>query len=168
VSRTDSVKETTKARTVARILLAGERAVEPVVSQARTAGRAFRVWQIQRQIDADVDALSANKQENLGRHLARTDGGGGEAYDDLAATDSDAADALIRIQDPLIERQFVNAYRRGEVDDEQLASALRRYDGLDANKKQTADELIDETGANGVKLRPEWMATVSVAFSISI
>ena len=101
-----------------------------MVSQARTAGRAFRVWQIQRQLDSDVDGLSASKQENLGRHLARTDGGGREAYDDLVATDSDAADALIRIQDPLIERQFIDAYRRGEVDDEQLASALRRYDEL--------------------------------------
>jgi hypothetical protein len=43
LARVDSAKETGKARTVARILLAGERAVEPVVSQARTAGRAFRV-----------------------------------------------------------------------------------------------------------------------------
>ena len=123
-----------------------------MVSQARTAGRAFRVWRIQRQLDSDVDGLSANKQENLGRHLTRTDGGGGEAYDDLAAIDSDAADALVRIQDPLIERQFVDAYRRGEVDDEQLASALRRYDELDADRKGTADEVIDETGASGVKL----------------
>ena len=130
LARVDSAKEAAKARTVARILLAGERAVEPVVSQARTAGRAFRVWRIQRQLDSDVDGLSASKQENLGRHLARTDGGGGEAYDDLVATDSDAADALVRIQDPLIERQFIDAYRRGEVDDEQLASALRRYDEL--------------------------------------
>ena len=104
-------------------MLAGDQAVEPVVSQARTAGRAFRVWQIQRQLDSDVDGLSASKQENLGRHLARTDGGGGEAYDDLAATDSDAADALVRIQDPLIERQFVTAYQRGEVDSDELIGA---------------------------------------------
>ena len=52
----------------------------------------------------------------------------------------------------LIERQFITAYQRGEVDNEQLASALRRYDGLDANKKGTADELLSETGASGVKL----------------
>ena len=101
-----------------------------MVSQARTAGRAFRVWRIQRQIDADVDALSASKQEDLGRFLARTDADGRQTHDALAATDSDAADALVRIQDPLIERQFIDAYRRGEVDDEQLASALRRYDEL--------------------------------------
>ena len=100
------------------------------MSQARTAGRAFRVWRLQRQLDSDVDGLSASKQENLGRHLARTDADGRQTHDALAATDSDAADALVRIQDPLIERQFIDAYRRGEVDDEQLASALRRYDEL--------------------------------------
>ena len=33
-----------------------------------------------------------------------------------------------------------------------MASALRRYDELDANKKGTADELLSETGASGVKL----------------
>jgi hypothetical protein len=77
---------------------------------------------------------------------------GCRALDDLADGDRDAADALIRIQDPLIERQFVDAYRRGEVDDKQLASALRRYDELDADRKGTADEVIGEPGASGVKL----------------
>ena len=52
----------------------------------------------------------------------------------------------------MIERQFVDAYRRGEIDNEQLASALRRYDELDADRKGTADEVIGETGASGIKL----------------
>jgi len=43
LARVDSAKETGKARTVARILLAGERAVEPVVSQARTRRPGVRV-----------------------------------------------------------------------------------------------------------------------------
>ena len=38
---------------------------------------------------------------------------GCRALDDLADGDRDAADALVRIQDPLIERQFVDAYQRG-------------------------------------------------------
>jgi hypothetical protein len=59
-----------------------------------------------------VDALSANKQENLGRHLARTEADGRQTYDALAATDSDAADALAAIEDPVTQRQFVNAYQR--------------------------------------------------------
>ena len=123
-----------------------------MVSQARTAGRAFRVWRIQRQIDGDVDGLSASKQENLGRHLARTDGGGGEAYDDLRAVDSDAADTLAAIDDPVAQRQFVNAYQRGEVDSDELATALKRYDELDANGEQFADEIIAQTGDDGPDL----------------
>ena len=80
---------------------------------------------------------AVGKQAGEPRSTPRSDGRGrGEAYDDLAAIDSAAADALVRIQDPLIERQFVNAYRRGEVDDVQLASALRRYDEFDANKSR--------------------------------
>ena len=63
-----------------------------------------------------MDALSANKQENLGRQLARTDVDGRQTYDALAATDSDAADALAAIEDPVTQRQFVNAYQRGEVE----------------------------------------------------
>ena len=123
-----------------------------MVSQARTAGRAFRVWQIQRQLDSDVDGLSAGKQENLGRHLARTDGGGGEAYDDLAAIDSDAADALAAIDDPMTQRQFVNAYQRGEVDEEELTSAINRYSELGAEPQEAADKLIAGTGSGGVKV----------------
>ena len=122
------------------------------MSQARTAGRAFQMWRLQRQIDADVDGLSASKQENLGRHLARTDGGGGEAYDDPAAIDSDAADALAAIEDPVTQRQFVNPYQRGEVDSDKLATALRRYDESDANGKQFTDEAIEQTGQNGPRL----------------
>ena len=100
------------------------------MSQARTAGRAFRVWRLQRSIDGDVDALSASKQEDLGRFLARTGGDGRRTYADLRAVNSDAADALAAIEDPVTQRQFVDTYRYGEVDDEQLAAALRRYDEL--------------------------------------
>ena len=109
LARVDSAKEAAKARTVARILLAGDRAVEPVVSQARTAGRAFRVWRLQRSIDADVDALPASKQQDLGRFLARTGGDGRRTYADLRTVDSDAADTLAAIDDPVTQRQFVNA-----------------------------------------------------------
>jgi hypothetical protein len=72
LARVDSAKEAAEARTVARILLAGERAVEPVVSQARTAGRAFRVWRVQQQMDADVDTLPESQQSRLGDTLVRS------------------------------------------------------------------------------------------------
>ena len=122
------------------------------MSQAQTAGRAFRVWRIQRQLDSDVDGLSASKQENLGQHLARTDGGGGEAYDDLRAVDSDAADTLAAIDDPVTQRQFVTAYQRGEVDEEELTSAINQYSELGAEPQEAADKLIAETGSGGVRV----------------
>ena len=155
LARVDSAKQAAKARTVARIMLAGDRAVEPVVSQARTAGRAFRVWRIQRSIDADVDALPASKQQDLGRFLARTGGDGRRTYADLRAVDSDAADTLAAIDDPVTQRQFVNAYERGEVDSNKLAAAIRRYDELDAEGKETADDLIAATGDEGVEFVSE-------------
>ena len=123
-----------------------------MVSQARTAGRAFRVWQIQRQLDSDVDGLSASKQQDLGRFLARTGGDGRRTYADLRAVDSNAADTLAAIDDPVTQRQFVNAYQRGEVDSDKLATALRRYDESDANGKQFTDEAIEQTGQNGPRL----------------
>ena len=36
----------------------------------------------------------------------------------------------------MTQRQFVNAYRRGEVDSGELTTALRRYDDLDSDGKQ--------------------------------
>ena len=106
-----------------------------MVSQAPTASRAFRVWQIQRQLDSDVDALSASKQENLGRFLARTGGDGRRTYADLRAVDSDTADASAAIDDPVTRRQFVTAYQRGEVDSDELATALGRCDESNASGK---------------------------------
>jgi len=50
------------------------------------------------------------------------------------------------------QRQFVNAYQRGEVDSDELATALRRYDESDTNGKQFADEVIEQTGQNGPRL----------------
>ena len=99
-----------------------------------------------------MDALSANKQENLGRHLARTEADGRQTYDALAATDSDAADALAAIEDPVTQRQFVNAYQRGEVDSDELTTALRRYEELDADEKALARRGLERSGDRGIDL----------------
>jgi len=104
------------------------------------------VWRLQRSIDGDVDALSASKQEDLGRFLARTGGDGRRTYADLRAVDSDAADTLAAIDDPVTQRQFVNAYQRGEVDSDELATALRRYDSLDSDSKSDFDEFVARNG----------------------
>ncbi|GAA0668480.1 hypothetical protein ACFQDG_14790 [Natronoarchaeum mannanilyticum] len=55
LSRIDSAKEASKARATARILLAVDGAVpERLLSQADTAGQAYRLWQLQRGMDADA------------------------------------------------------------------------------------------------------------------
>jgi hypothetical protein len=53
------------------------------------------------------------------------------------------------------QRQFVTAYQRGEVDSDELATALRQYDELDAEGKETADDLIAATGDEGVEFVSE-------------
>ena len=60
---------------------------------------------------------------------------GCRAFDDLADGDRDAGDASAAIDDPVTRRQFVDAYQRGEVDSDELATALRRYDGSNAGEK---------------------------------
>ena len=52
----------------------------------------------------------------------------------------------------MTQRQFVNAYQRGEVDSGELGTALRRYDELDASGEDAAEELIASTGDDGVDL----------------
>jgi hypothetical protein len=50
------------------------------------------------------------------------------------------------------QRQFVNAYRRGEVDSGELTTALRRYDDLDSDGKQEFDDLMARSGDDAAKL----------------
>ena len=52
----------------------------------------------------------------------------------------------------MTQRQFVNAYQRGNINEEELASAINRYSELDAEPQKAADELIAGAGSSGVKL----------------
>ena len=146
MSRADSVRQTAKARTVARILLASDRAVEPVVSQARTAGRAFRVWQIQRQLDSDVDieSLSKTEQSSLGRYLAKN----GEEGAQVVADGGENAIAVIQrfdnVDDDTVDRlaklrksgeletsdlnRLENALEAGKIDADDLRRISKLYD----------------------------------------
>ena len=46
----------------------------------------------------------------------------------------------------MTQRQFVNAYQRGEVDSDELATVLRRYDSLDSDSKNDFDEFVARNG----------------------
>lgn len=94
LARVQDAKEAAKGRVVARVLLASDDAAEPVLSQADTAGQAFRVWRVQRRIDADVADLPDSQQARLGRTIAR---GGPETARAIRQLDQDALDDLTDI-----------------------------------------------------------------------
>ena len=53
---------------------------------------------------------------------------------------------------PRTQRAFARAYGDGELDRSEAATALERYDELDASGEDTADDLIATTGDDGVDL----------------
>ncbi|WP_252718773.1 dockerin type I domain-containing protein [Haloarcula sp. CBA1122] len=80
---------------------------------------------------------------------------GRRALNDLAESDQDAADALLQMDDAATQRRFTEAYESGEVDSDELTTALTRYDSLDADGKRFADDAIERTGTDG----PDLMST---------
>ncbi|WP_408960154.1 hypothetical protein [Natrinema sp. 74] len=83
LSRIDGATDTAKARVTARLLLATDDAAEPLLSQADTAGQAYRLWRLQRSVDVNVDAMPEARQQRLGEYLARTGNDGARLFDDL-------------------------------------------------------------------------------------
>ncbi|WP_159076951.1 hypothetical protein [Halococcoides cellulosivorans] len=94
----------------------------------------------------DVDA-PVTKSAQL---IKRSDGSGQRALNALAKTDSDAADVLLKMDDRVAQMRFAKAYDSGDIDSDELATALRRYDDLDRPGKQAADEMIAATGDDAV------------------
>ena len=72
------------------------------------------------------------------------------ALDALSESDDEAADVLLRIDDPNTKWRFARAYDRS-VDGDELATALRRYDELDVGDKRAARDLLKATGDDGVR-----------------
>jgi len=79
---------------------------------------------------------------------------GRRALNDLANGNRDAADVLLNM-DPTTQRRFTRAYESDSVDSDELATALRRYDELDANEKRTADAMVARDGDDAVSLLDE-------------
>jgi hypothetical protein len=98
--------------------------------------------------DTDIDA-PAVKTADLFRN---TGPGGRRTLDALAETDGEAADVLLKIDDPETQWRFVRAYDSGEADADELATALRRYDNLDSDGKQEFDDLMARSGDDAAKL----------------
>ncbi|WP_188854272.1 hypothetical protein [Haloarcula argentinensis] len=96
----------------------------------------------------DVDA-PATKSANLFRNAGPS---GRKTLNKLADTDRKAADALLEMDDAATQRRFVKAHKQGEMSTDELSTALKRYDSLDSDGKDTANELIAQTGDDGSEL----------------
>ena len=82
-----------------------------MVSQARTAGRAFRVWRIQRQMDADMNIFPESQQSRLSDTLVRS---GPDAREAFRRTSQDALSEPIALDvGPAVRAQLApNSARR--------------------------------------------------------
>ncbi|WP_191907525.1 right-handed parallel beta-helix repeat-containing protein [Haloarcula sp. CBA1131] len=99
----------------------------------------------------DVDA-PATKSADLFRNAGPS---GRKTLNDLADTDRRAADALLKMDDAATQRRFVKAHRQGEVSSNELATAVKRYDNLDASGKDGADDVLAATGDDGTEFLAE-------------
>jgi hypothetical protein len=97
----------------------------------------------------DVDA-PASKTTDL-FDAANDPSSARRTLDALSESDDEAADILLDIDDPNTKWRFARAYDRGDVDSDELATALRRYDELDVEDKARARQLIEQTGDDGVR-----------------
>ncbi|PSP84659.1 hypothetical protein BRC96_04230 [Halobacteriales archaeon QS_6_64_34] len=86
----------------------------------------MRLWRIQRNIDADVDALPEARQANLGSTLLRAD--------------ANSRDAIQRMDQDTFE-QFSDL----DVNPQTRASFAPRYADLDADGRQAVREFVDQT-----------------------
>jgi len=98
--------------------------------------------------DTDIDA-PAVKTADLFRNTGPR---GRRTLDALAETDGEAADVLLKIDDPETQWRFVRAYDSGEADADELATALRRYEELNADEKALARRGLKRSDDGGIDL----------------
>ncbi|WP_225334164.1 hypothetical protein [Halomicrobium urmianum] len=97
---------------------------------------------------SDVDA-PASEAADLFRNAGPS---GRRALREVSDVDEEAADILLEIDDANTQRRFVRALENGEVDETELASALRRYDTYDSDGQRFASDVIKQTGDDGPRL----------------
>jgi hypothetical protein len=123
-----------------------------LLSQADTAGQAYRLWRLQRGIDADINAMAEARQQRLGAYLARTDSDGADAFDSLSpqsrrvmtdgGTDVDAD-----------FRQAVARASRSDVIDsyDQIDGTVRHIDSLPDAAQAPARRFVAASDSRGIE-----------------
>ena len=70
----------------------------------------------------------------------------------MAEVDSDAAQTLVEIENPVVQRQFVQTYKTTDVDGEAVARALNRRDSLGTQtQRREITELWESSGHDGIE-----------------
>ncbi|WP_146418425.1 hypothetical protein [Haloarcula hispanica] len=77
---------------------------------------------------------------------------GRRALNDLAESDQDAADALLQMDDAATQRRFTEAYESDSVDSDEFATAVKRYDGLDADEKAIVQRSMARSDTDAIRL----------------
>ncbi|RKS78118.1 Mg-chelatase subunit ChlD [Haloarcula quadrata] len=133
-----AISQLSKATTVPR---SGARRV---LKPARTATDTVRIRHTIRRTDVDMAELDPAQQRRLGTLLAENDPAVARAVRQM---DQDEIDALTRVEmDTRTRSDFARAYESGEVDSDELTTALTRYDSLDADGKAEFDEMLARNG----------------------
>ncbi len=164
LSRVEDAKDAAKARATARILLAVDGdAAEPLLSQADTAGSAYRLWRHQRAMDADVDALSEARQKRLGQYLLRTGDDGVAVVDSMdqstrteflsirrmTAPDGGSGPALVQMWDLRLAR----LHEQGAIDGDDLQRIVQRTaDTTSPTDRDVLLETVAYGGQNGARV----------------
>jgi Mg-chelatase subunit ChlD len=137
-----AISQLSKATTVPR---SGARRV---LKPARTATDTVRIRHTIRRTDVDMAELDPAQQRRLGTLLAENDPAVARAVRQM---DQDEIDALTRVEmDTRTRSDFARAYESGEVDSDELTTALTRYDSLDADGKAEFDDLLARNGDDAV------------------
>jgi hypothetical protein len=152
----------TTAFVTAKIAQGVDRAVSPVLSQARSLSSTYRVWRLQRQVDSDkVEDLSDTQRQRLGEYLSRTE--------DTDFVENIDGDTLERLLSPCPSYSFsgADASRAGTcptaADWDNLGDTLaisdRQYsdfvDEVVDNRRYQTDAFYtyaQQTGSKGVRL----------------
>mgnify|MGYP007042282366 CR=1 FL=1 len=139
-----AISQLSKATTVPR---SGARRV---LKPARTATDTVRIRHTIRRTDVDMAELDPAQQRRLGTLLAENDPAVARAVRQM---DQNEIDALTRVEmNSRTRSDFARAYDSDSVDSDELATVLKRYDGLDTDEKAVAQRAMARSDTDAVRL----------------
>ncbi|GAB3678401.1 hypothetical protein [Halopiger thermotolerans] len=166
LERVSDAKKAAKGRATARILLAVDGdAAEPLLSQADTAGGAYRLWRHQRAMDADIDTLPETQQRQLSRYLLQTGDDGAKFIDEM---DQSTRDTFLSIRrttvpdggsGPDLKRawqlRLTQLHDQDAIDNDDFRRIVQRTSDADPAERDVLFQTVAEGGENGARVVSE-------------